>query len=215
MVAPLLFEWFKINGRMYSWRETNRSPYEVLVAEVLLKRTTAAAASRLYGRFLNQFPNMPTIKNANLSELESALAPVGLQKQRALGLKAMAEFLVNRFGGKVPDHLDDLLEVPHIGEYSARAIMSFGHDRPFAVVDSNVVRVLGRVFSRSLGENPTLHRYQTLADSVLPVETHKAFNWGIIDLGALVCRYDRPKCGDCPFISICDSSGVLNPMLSV
>jgi A/G-specific adenine glycosylase len=202
-----LLEWGTTHLRKFPWRnEGNRTPYRILVAELLLKRTTAQAASKIYEQFLMRFPDLSAIASSSEAELERVLTSVGLQRQRAKGFKAMTHFLIERCGGVVPCDLDQLKEIPHVGEYSARAVMTFAHGMPAAVVDSNVVRVLGRLFSKELGRNPTLARYQELADSVLPFEDHREFNWGILDLGALVCRYDRPKCEVCPFGSICDSS---------
>ena len=203
-IALLLASWANKEGRTFPWRNSEKTPYEVLVAELLLKRTTAQAASRIYLHFLAAFPDLESITAADQSDLEMALSTVGLQKQRANGFKAMARFLVNQHDSIVPDDLDKLLEVPHIGEYAARAVMSFSHGRPAAVVDSNVVRVYGRLFARTLGSNPKLDQVQELADSVLPKRDHKGFNWAVLDLGALVCRYDRPRCGICPLAAVCD-----------
>ena len=202
----LLAVWADREGRSYPWRDAGRTPYEVLVAEILLKRTTAQAAARVYGRFLDEFPDLDAIMGADLSELEKALVSVGLQKQRARGFKSMAQYLVEQCGGVVPSTLEGLREVPHVGEYAARAIMSFAHGKPAAVVDSNVVRVFERLFSQGLGTDPTVAQFQELADAVLPEHDHKRFNWGILDLGALVCRYDRPRCEICPFVSSCDTN---------
>jgi A/G-specific adenine glycosylase len=208
-VGPLLIEWAKSEGRAFPWREVGSTPYEVLVSELLLKRTTAQAASRVYGQFLAEFPDLAAITSASPDNLEAILSSVGLQRQRAHGFKAMAQFLVDHYGGVVPSDLDLLRTVPQVGEYAARAVLSFGYGKAAAVVDSNVVRVLGRLFSLSLGPDPKLARFQELADTVLPVHDHKRFNWGILDLGALVCRYDRPRCEICPLMSICDTNDYL------
>ena len=123
----------------------------------------------------------------------------------------MANFIVDRYAGAIPADLDSLLEVPQIGEYAARAVMSFGHGIPAAVVDSNVIRVLGRLFSQTLGKRPTLVQLQELADVLLPDQGHQQFNWAVLDLGALVCRYDRPKCEICPLMAICDTNQLPDP----
>ena len=169
------------------------SAYEVLVAEVLLKRTTARAAARVFPTFICQFPDIECVRQALLEQLEAALQPVGLYRQRAKGLKEMAEYLVVKHKGQVPRGLPDLVKVPHLGPYSARAILSFGHGIPAAIVDSNVQRVLGRLYRQRLGEAPSLSDTQVLADLVLDPEHHQAFNWALLDLGATVCRYDVPR----------------------
>jgi len=205
-IAPLLASWAEGQGRSFPWRGSGTTPFQVLVAELLLKRTTAQAAARVYGQFLGEYPHLAAIVGADTPDIEKALESVGLQRQRARGFKAMANFIVDRYAGAIPTDLDSLLEVPQIGEYTARAVMSFGHGIPAAVVDSNVIRVLGRLFSQTLGKGPTLAQLQKLADALLPEQGHQKFNWAVLDLGALVCRYDRPKCEICPLMAICDTN---------
>jgi A/G-specific adenine glycosylase len=190
--------------RDYPWRKQGRSPYEILIAEVLLKRTTATAAARVYDSFIHQFPTTETITTATEEQLVSALSNVGLQRQRAKSIKALARHLTEEQGGNIPSDLDHLLGIPGLGEYSARAVLSFGYAIPVAVVDANVERILGRVFQNMLPQRPPGHLLQELANSLLPSESHKKHNLGLLDLGALICRYIDPLCPECPLTSICD-----------
>ena len=176
------------------------------MAEVLLKRTTARAAARVFTTFICQFPDVGSVRRAEVEELEKVLVPVGLYRQRAKGFKELAEYLTVEHDGQVPGTLPNLLKVPHLGPYSARAIMSFGHGVPAAIVDSNVQRVLGRLYRYRLGEAPSVADTQALADLVLDPERHQAFNWALLDLGATVCRYDVPRCSSCPLAGSCDSA---------
>ena len=196
--------WARGHARHFPWREPGVSVYKILVAEVLLKRTTAAAAARVFPSFIARFPDPESLRRAPTGEVEEALRPVGLYRQRAKGLKEMAEYLVGEHEGRVPDSLTELEKVPHLGPYSSRAVLSFGHGRPAAIVDSNVVRVLGRVYRRRLGKSPSLSATQALADLLLDAENHQAFNWALLDLGAKVCRYGTPLCGECPLAGSCD-----------
>ena len=203
-VRHALLVWAADHRRAFPWREKAVSAYEVLVAEVLLKRTTARAAARVFPTFICQFPDIECVRQAPLEQLEAALQPVGLYRQRAKGFKELAEHLTVEHDGHVPGSLPDLLKVPHLGPYSARAIMSFGHGMPAAIVDSNVQRVLGRLYRCRLGEVPSVADTQVLADLVLDPEHHQAFNWALLDLGATVCRYDVPRCSSCPLAGSCD-----------
>jgi len=209
-IGQLVTDWASVNGRKFSWREASRSPYEILVAEMLLKRTTAQAASAVYNRFLELYPDVQSLAHAPLDQLAETLRSVGLYQQRAQGFRAMSFYIIEEHNGRIPVELGHLLAVPQIGPYSARALMTFAHNIPTAIVDSNVVRVLGRVYLERLGDRPTLKEVQLLADQVLPVDRRKEFNWGLLDLGALVCRYDRPRCEECPLISICDLADTLS-----
>ena len=203
-VRLALLTWADDYHRQFPWREKTVSDYDVLVSEVLLKRTTARAAARVFPTFISQFPDVGSVRKAGVEDLEKVLAPVGLYRQRAKGFKELAEYLTSEHDGEIPGSLSDLLKVPHLGPYSARAIMSFGHGMPAAIVDSNVQRVLGRLYRCRLGEAPSVADTQALADLVLDPERHQAFNWALLDLGATVCRYDVPRCSSCPLAESCD-----------
>ena len=200
----MVVAWARANSRTYPWRLPGRQPYEILVAELLLKRTTATAAARVYSDFLERFPSVRALDSADEKDLEQALATVGLQKQRGRGLKAAARHLVEEHGAEIPTSADTLSRVPHLGPYATAAILSFAYGIPAAVLDSNVERILRRVFKDALPERPRVGLLQAVASALLPASRHREFNLGLLDLGALVCRYVRPRCGECPLLEICD-----------
>ena len=187
----------------YPWRR-QRSPYEILVAEVLLKRTTATAAARVYEDFITRFPSVTDIASAEEEQVIEALSTLGLQRQRARAMKRLANWILTNEGGCIPNELERLLAVPGLGSYSASAILSFGHDTPVAILDANVERILARVFRGSLPPRPSWIRLNEVAQRLLPRDKHREYNFGLLDLGRLVCRYVDPKCGECPLNSACD-----------
>lgn len=199
-----LTNWAGQHGRKYPWRESQRTPYDILVAEALLKRTTATAVARIYDNFLKRFPTLHDLMAASEIELTDALSTIGLQKQRARAFKALSRHLLILEGGEIPNDLERLQGLPGLGSYSARAILSFAFRRPTAVLDANVERVLRRVFRNAVGHKPSERLLQFLADALLPPLIHRKYNLGLLDLGALVCRYTYPKCNECPLNSICD-----------
>ena len=196
--------WVTDQLRDYPWRKPGRSPYEILIAEILLKRTTATAAARVYEDFLHKFPSPQAINDADEEKLAQVLSKVGLQWQRAKAVKALAGHLTEVHGGEIPCDLHLLLGIPGLGEYSARAILSFGFGIPVAVVDANIERILGRALQNVLPRRPSQHSLQVLAGSLLPDKSHRKYNLGLIDLGALICRYIDPLCYECPLALICD-----------
>lgn len=208
-VRRALLSWAAREGRHFPWRAQDTSPYAVFVAEILLKRTTARAVSRTFGPFLDRFDSLASIDAARSAELERALEGVGLQKQRARAFKEIAQHLKENSGAIVPDNLEALSRIPHVGPYTSRAVMSFAYGVAAAVVDSNVQRVLGRLFRDSLGSQASIASVQEAADCLLPRSKHREFNWALLDLGALVCRYDRPRCEQCPLAKMCDYAGHL------
>ena len=197
-----MLKWADKNFSDFPWRQC-RSPYEVLVAEVLLKRTTATAAARVYEDFLLRFPALQDIASASDEELVGSLSNVGLQRQRTRSMKHLAAWLLSRHGGCIPSDLENLLEVPGLGSYSATAILSFGYGVPAAVLDTNVERILIRVFGNTLPPHPSWALLRKVAQDLLPRDRHREYNYGLLDLGRLVCRYVDPKCGECPLASVC------------
>lgn len=200
-----LQSWAQSSLREMPWRKRGRTGYEVMIAELLLKRTTAAAAARSYPGFLRRYPSIRELALASESDLVESFAPIGLQHQRARSVRALAAHLIENEDGEIPSDLGRLLAVPGIGVYSARAVLSFAHDQPFAVVDSNVRRVLTRVFEGTLSPRATEPALQEVADVLLPREGHALHNFALLDLSAAVCRYQRPRCNVCPLARICDA----------
>ena len=204
--AGSMLRWGLATRRNFPWRAGRASPYKVLMAEVALKRTTSTAALRAFKELTLRYPDFAALELAEQHELERLLTTVGLQRQRAKGLKELADFVVKRYRGILPQDLGSLMAIPHVGPYTARAVLSFAFGIPAAVVDSNVVRVLGRFFSPYLSAGPTQGTFQALADLLLPKRHHRDFNFALLgSLGATVCRYVEPKCPVCPLKSKCGS----------
>jgi A/G-specific adenine glycosylase len=199
----ILLQWVKKNGRDFFWRE-KRDAYKVFIAEFLLKRTTCTAAHRVYQKFLEQYPDILKLASANLEDLEKILKPIGLYKQRAKGIKEAAEFLVENFGGNFPRKFEELLHVPHIGTYTAACILSFGLDIPVPAIDSNGQRIISRFFKNELSDNLTLKKVLEFSWDLVPKKDHALFNYGLIDMGAMVCSYRGCSKEDCPLNKNCD-----------
>lgn len=199
-----LLKWWSTNKRYYPWRHEDLSPYEVLIAEVLLRRTTATAAETSYRQILAKYPDIQSIADARASALEKALSRLGLQKQRALGLKQMASHLCEKENCSIPEDLDGLIAIPHIGPYAARAVLSFAYKKPSAVVDGNVIRVYNRFFSGLLPHEANLNIFQAVADIMLHRKRHRDFNFALLDLGALICRPSHPMHKVCPVQGLCN-----------
>lgn len=195
-----LLAWWKQNRRDYPWRRPDVTPYEVLLAEVLLRRTTSTAASRSFLVLVNKYPDIYALAGANVSELESYLSCIGLQRQRSIALKEISLYICEHYNGQIPCDINLLLKVPHIGPYIGRAILSFSYGVPVGVVDSNVIRVIKRLFYALLPPKFGINLIQTIVDKLLPLNQHREFNWALLDFGAVICRYVRPRCIDCVFM---------------
>jgi len=194
-----VIKWEKENWVPYPWR-VNRTPYKVLIAELLLKRTTRQAVSKEFPKFIRRFPDFDSIYNAPMEEVEEAFKHLGLYKQRASQLKELAKVVVERYGGKIPDRWEELVSLPGVGVYLAGAVLSFGYGKKAPVIDSNVIRLLARLTGIA---SKKYEDYLRFLWRVVPDEEHDYFNYGLIDLGATICHYRRPRCGVCPLKDIC------------
>lgn len=198
-----LLAWAEINLRSYPWR-VKSSPYDILIAEVLLKRTTAKAASKVYENFLLAYPNIMELSRAKSEDLECVLKPIGYSKTRSKELKAISEHIVTKCGGSIPSRLDELDSIPFIGPYTAGAIMCFSYNCPAPMVDSNVERIIERILLYSFKRKPSNREVARLISFILPGARFKEFNLALLDLGGLICTPKNPKCKICPLADICD-----------
>ena len=194
-----VIEWEREHWVAYPWR-VERTPYKVLVAEVLLRRTTRWAVAREFPRFIQRFPDIYAVYSAPIEEVEEAFRRLGLYRRRATELKELAKAIVERCGGRIPDRWEDLVQLPGIGIYSAGAILSFGYGKKAPVLDSNVARLLTRLMGL---ETKRQEDYLKVLWRLVPDEDHEHFNYGLIDLGALICHYRQPRCRDCPLNDLC------------
>lgn len=198
-----MLKWAAGHLRDFPWRRPGATPYEVLVAELLLKRTTAAVAARAYPAFIERYPDVTTLALADEAELSEVLQPLGLSRQRARAIRQLASALQGR-GGRIPKNVRALEGLPGLGAYAARAIMTFGFGVRAAVVDGNVERVLRRAFGRTFGPDVARGVIMELAEDLLPRRDHRVFNFALIDLGAEVCKPTKPRCDVCPLRRGCD-----------
>ena len=202
-IQKSLIKWGEEHYRHFSWRK-NRTPYSVLVSEVLLKRTTAPAAKRIYEEFMSLYPNIETLAKADRKELENLLLKIGYHKRRTNILIDIAHEILSEYNGQIPKSKKDLLEIKYVGHYTASAILSLGYGIPSAMVDSNVERIIKRLFHKHLSKKGSFRIVQEIAERLAPKENNQNYNFALLDFGALVCRYGMPKCKACPITKFCD-----------
>lgn len=206
-----LHAWFRANGRDLPWRKT-RDPYAVLVSELMLQQTQVARVVDFYARFLERFPTVHDVARARPAHVREAWAGLGYYA-RARNLHALARTVTDRGRTEVaafPRSAAGLQELPGVGAYTAGAVASFAFERRAALVDTNVARVLARVFAPRL--DPKRSRDQrklwTIAEAILP-RTGRAtwtHNQSLMELGALVCTARVARCDACPVRTVCASA---------
>jgi len=178
------------------WRN-ERDPWRILVAEVMLQQTQVERVIPKWVAFLDAFPTPRECAAAPLGDVLRLWQGLGYPR-RARNLQATAAVVVEHHDGLLPDGLEDLLVLPGIGPYTARAVLAFAFERDVAVVDTNIARIL----ARTAGERLTPKAAQERADAAVPLGDGWAWNQVIMDLGAGLCR-PTPICAECPLVASC------------
>jgi A/G-specific adenine glycosylase len=186
----------------YPWR-LERDPYRIFVAEVLLQRTKTQQVTPVYENFIKKFPTIQSLANATDDEIMQIIKPLGLA-YRAKRLKKVASIIVEKYGGKFPEELNELLKLPGVGNYIAGVLMCFAFGKRFPVLDSNVKRVLSRVFGITLPADA--HKKPgvlQMLEKLFPSQRVREFIIGLLDLGIIICLPKNPRCELCPLKNIC------------
>ena len=204
-IAAAVNEWFRAHGRDLPWREADFSPWGILVSEFMLQQTPVARVIEPLAAWLERWPTPEDLAAVPVGDAVRAWGRLGYPR-RALRLHACAVQISQRFNGQVPEDVDQLLSLPGVGEYTARAVavFAFGHRHP--VVDTNVRRVLARAVDGSAEPLPPSTRRDLAAmEAILPRDDGEArvTNAAVMELGAIVCTSRSPRCEACPLASRC------------
>lgn len=202
-----LHRWFRAHSRDLPWRRT-RDPYRILVSELMLQQTQVSRVLDFYRRFLERFPDLPTLAAAKPQRVLEAWEGLGYYA-RARNLHKLANHVTSTRDGVIPSDPADLRGLPGVGAYTAGAVASFAYEKRAALVDTNVARVLHRVFAPELDPKSSagLRRLWRIAEQLLPRTGRSTWthNQALMELGALVCSARSPKCGACPVRRVCAS----------
>ena len=191
-----IVQWSSGNVRTFPWRRVGRTPYELVLAEVLLQQTRAEHVARTFAAILDRCPEWQSLTSIPLKELEDLLRPLGLYRRRARVLISLAEAVVQR---GLPTEAEDLEGLPGIGQYMSRAIATQLSNEAVAPVDTNVARVLERAFgTRKFADIRYDKQLQRLALQLVPHADPDGYFVALVDFAAMICRSRSPKCDECP-----------------
>jgi len=200
-----LLGWYRRKGRDLPWRRTS-DPYHILVSEVMLQQTQVDRVVPKYHEWLVKYPSLEALASAAEDDVAETWRPLGYNI-RPRRLHAIARESVARYGGRLPSDRETLLSFKGIGAYTAGAIRSFAFRERAAILDTNVARVLFRVFVRR--GDPKAHAMKkhlwAMSEAIVPYKHVFDFNQALMDLGATVCVARKPKCDECPMTSLCSS----------
>ena len=197
-----LLIWFKNNQRDFPWRKS-KDPYEILIAELMLRRTRAGQVVPVYEEFLSLYPTPELLDQANETEVGKVVYPLGL-KWRAASFKQVVRELGLRYNYAIPSTREELLELPGVGDYVAGAILSMGYGKREWIVDTNVARVFKRYFGlATIKEARRDKKIIGIAKEFVNSDQARETNLAILDFAALECRSRNPRCGTCLLKKTC------------
>ena len=194
-----LLTWYRRGHRDLPWRRT-RDPYAILVSEVMLQQTQADRVIPKYREFLQWFPDFRSLAQASTGDVIRAWSPLGYN-MRAVRLHRLARQVMERFDGRLPQDAESLRGLDGVGEYTASAVACFAFGKEVAVIDTNVRRVVRRLFWET--SEPSQAELARRVSELVPAQEAYDWNQALMELGATVCVARRPACGVCPLRARC------------
>lgn len=196
-----LLKWYRAYGRDLPWRKTS-DPYKILVSEVMLQQTQVDRVIPKYHEFLERYPDFPTLAEAPVEEVRTTWRPLGYNI-RPNRLHSIACETVSRYQGQLPNDEAELLSFKGLGRYTVGAIRSFAFNEDAPILDTNVIRVLHRVFIAEGDPKAQKARLWQLSEALIPKGKGYDFNQALMDFGATVCTARDPYCLLCPMKAFC------------
>lgn len=203
--ASQIIEWGAQHRRDFAWR-TTKNVYRVLIAELMLRKTTARQVDGVYSRFIRRFPNAKVLATASQEEVRHMISSLGMEEQRSrLLIKFAIAFDATHKKSKPIDR-DRLLSLPAVGEYTADVVLSLIYGKQVPIVDRNVLRVVSRFFTLPLSPNfrTGCRQVRLFLLPLMKGISSRDFNISILDFAAAICRARNPSCPICPLNVLCD-----------
>ncbi|MHA2789836.1 A/G-specific adenine glycosylase [Corynebacterium sp. S7] len=195
-------KWFEISARPLPWRAAGTSAWAVLLSEVMSQQTPVARVAPIWEEWMARWPDPQAFSEAAPDEVIRAWGTLGYPR-RALRLLECAQVIVAKHGGEVPRDVDELLALPGIGDYTARAVACFAYGQNVPVVDTNVRRVYARMVDGRPIAPPASKRELEQVAALLPERKGPVFSAGLMELGAVICTATSPRCDQCPVADSC------------
>lgn len=198
-----LREWGRENFRDFPWRHT-KNLYHLLIAEFMLLRTQAPQVVPVYEAFLKRFPDVNALSRADRSEVVDQLYSLGLT-WRAEYVHETAIAIVQEYNGEVPYEMEKLMSLPGVSQYIAAAVKNFGLEQAESLIDTNTVRIAGRLFGIQVKDSSRRSKlFRNILGKMLDTKHPREYNFALLDLGAQVCtKKPEPDCVNCPILSYC------------
>jgi len=204
--ATALLAWYDTHQRVLPWRTASPDPYKVWLSETMLQQTTVATVKGYFEKFTTTWKTVKELADAPLDDVLHAWQGLGYYA-RARNLHKTAKMVTEQYGGVFPDTEQELRKLAGIGAYTAAAIASIAFNQRAVVVDSNVERIIARVFAVEKPVSLAKKHIWELTDGITPQQRAGDFAQSMMDLGSLICTARAPKCLMCPVSSLCSAFG--------
>lgn len=200
-----LIQWYLQNKRDFPWRQT-RNPYYIWISEIMLQQTTTEAVIPYYQRFIQTFDTIDKLAHASLEDVYKLWEGLGYYR-RAKHIHETAQIIVSQYQGIFPKRYEDIIKLKGIGPYTAGAICSIAYGMETPAIDGNVLRIISRLFllTENIALNKTQKQIGQKVAGMLKGYDASAFNQGLMDLGATICRPFNPHCECCPIADFCQA----------
>lgn len=211
--ANAILTWYDAYGRKNLPWQHNKTAYSVWLSEIMLQQTQVTTVIPYYQRFLQRFPTVVDLANAEQDEVLHLWTGLGYYA-RARNLHKAAKIVAQEYGGEFPLDIEQMNALPGIGRSTAAAILSSVHKQPHAILDGNVKRTLARAFAVDgwPGKKVVENRLWEIAETHTPNTDVDKYNQAMMDMGAMVCTRSKPKCTLCPVADLCQANKQGNPL---
>jgi A/G-specific adenine glycosylase len=200
-----LLKWHEHKNRSYLvWRNT-RNPYYILIAEMMLQKTTAEQVQALVADFWKKYPTPSALADAEPKEVEELIKPLGMQHKRSKIFIDLAKTIAKAHNSVIPSSAEELMALPGVGKYIANSVLCLAYGKDVPIIDTNVVRIIERFFNIKSGEARARNDKELwkFAESIIPEGKSRDFNLSLLDFGAFVCTTRKPRHEMCPVKQTC------------
>ncbi|XRX42650.1 MAG: A/G-specific adenine glycosylase [Buchnera aphidicola (Eriosoma harunire)] len=201
--SQLILNWFHDHGRKnLPWK--NKNLYEIWISEIMLQQTKVKTVIPYYNKFIQYFPNITILGNSSLDQIMNIWSGMGYY-HRAKNIHKTAKIIIKKYNGCFPDTYHHIINLPGIGKTTAGAILSFSLGYYFPILDSNVKRILSRIYliHGNMSNTSTIKILWNIIERLTPIYHTDKFNQAIMDVGSLICTINNPKCNHCPLNKSC------------
>ena len=208
--SSALIYWYRNNKRPLPFRST-KDPYKIWVSEIMLQQTQMKTAIPFYERWINKLPTIESVASTDIDSLLKLWEGLGYYK-RCQNFYQASKIIVEKYKGKVPSNYESFKGLPGVGDYTAGAVLSISFGIPVPAIDGNVKRVMARLYGFKHLTKYNSAIINKVISRILKNVNPSDFNQGLMELGALVCTFESPKCFKCPISKNCKAYQSGNPI---